>query len=39
MLVEGRLAELFGPDAALSDLEMRNIGFMDMARNNLAITD
>lgn len=27
MMVAGRLAELFGPDAALSDLEMRNIGF------------
>jgi penicillin amidase len=28
MLLEGRLAELFGPSAVGSDLEMRNIGFM-----------
>lgn len=30
---------MFGPEGALSDLEMRNIGFMEMAKNNLGVTD
>lgn len=39
MLIEGRLAELFGSEAVMSDLEMRNIGFLEMGKNNLAVTD
>jgi acyl-homoserine lactone acylase PvdQ len=34
MFIEGRVAELFGASALKSDLEMRNIGFMEMAKNN-----
>lgn len=39
MFVEGRVAELFGAAAVASDLEMRNIGFMEMAKNNKLHTD
>lgn len=30
---------MFGGEGVLTDLEMRNIGFMHMARTNLAVTD
>lgn len=39
MFLEGRLAEIFGAGAVASDLEMRNIGFMEMAKTNLLHTD
>lgn len=39
MFIEGRVAEIFGAAALPSDLEMRNIGFMEMAANNRAHTD
>jgi acyl-homoserine lactone acylase PvdQ len=39
MFIEGRIAELFGPPAVPSDLEMRNMGFMEMAKNNKDHTD
>ena len=39
MFVEGRVSELFGAAAVPSDLEMRNIGFMEMAKNNKGHTD
>lgn len=39
MFIEGRVAEIFGPDAVGSDLEMRNIGFMKMAETNKEHTD
>jgi penicillin G amidase len=39
MFIEGRVAEMFGVAALPSDLEMRNIGFMEMAINNKKHTD
>ena len=39
MLLEGRTAELFGPDLVPTDLEMRNIGYHEMGVNNLKHTD
>lgn len=39
MFVEGRTAEMFGPDCVASDLEMRNIGLHEMGKANKPHTD
>jgi penicillin G amidase len=39
MLVQGRTAEMFGPDMAANDIELRNIGYHDIGKKSIEHTD